>query len=350
MNGSAMDRDDFDFPPDPAADEFDLGGDVLEGVPLRTLSNKPIEELPPTVVPTELQQRPIRQLLQGGRRQRQRRERSPPRESAASTAEEDAGSAPPAGNKRARFDWTEEELREFYTFLSQYGTDFNAIAVMYNGRSRADVKRLYHRELRRRRSDVRAALAAREAIDLGVFRARLKRREEERQGPARRLDHDEEEALRQIEEGLFGEQHEEADAEFNFDTVVDETNNKEEGEQEDEGRRREEEEEKGEENGERRKSGAPCAVSPLFPTNEYDYDEFNCEVGDDANDQYGGGGRGGGGDNDNNKDKDKDSIPLAEVETLKTTKEGIDGGHVDETFTDDLVGLNDSLDNDLYRF
>ncbi|KAH9578038.1 Transcription factor TFIIIB component B'' [Trypanosoma melophagium] len=340
-----MDRDDFEFPPDPAADEFDLGGDVLQGVPLRTLSNKPIEELPPTVVPTG-QQRPIRQLLQGGRRQRQRqrreRERSPPRESPASAAEEEtAAAAPLAGQKRARFDWTEEELREFYTLLSQYGTDFNAIAVMYNGRSRADVKRLYHRELRRRRGDVRAALAARESIDLGVFRARLKRREEERLGPARRLDRDEEEALRQIEAGLFSEQRGDVDAEFDFDAVPEGTKDEKEEEAEAKVEKEKEKFEEKQENWEEKIFGASHAVLPPSPGNEYDCDDFKSADRDDGN-----------GDNNNNKDRDRDrdNIPLAELAALKSAEEGVEREPADEAFTDDLLGLNESLDDDLYHF
>ncbi|RNF15997.1 telomere-binding protein 1 [Trypanosoma conorhini] len=213
-----MDRGDFDFPPDPSVEAFGSTLESLNSVPLRVLSNMPIEELPPTVVPAE-QQRPIRQMMRGGRRLRRagtlrksaRASAEPAHDALASQPGDAAEGGEPtsslrhsfAGHKRARFDWSEEELRDFYKFLSQYGTDFNAIAVMYQGRSREDVKRLYHRELRKRRDDVRAALSSREEIDLGTFRARLKKREELQQVPARQLEQEEEEALRLIETGAL---------------------------------------------------------------------------------------------------------------------------------------------------
>ncbi|KEG07781.1 telomere-binding protein 1 [Trypanosoma grayi] len=242
-----MDRGDFDFPPDPAAEGFDSTVDAINNVPLRVLSNTPIEQLPPTILPVE-QQRPIRQVMRGSRQLRrialQRTQSHLSTQSLQGTDAtqqaanaEDAEPTPPlqgmlAGHKRARFDWTEEELRDFYKFLSQYGTDFNAIAVLYPGRSRNDVKRLYHRELRKRRDDVRAALESREEIDLSTFKARLKKREELQQGPARRLDQEEEEALRQIEAGMLqllptpGEGEtltsDAANADFEFDFIVEE--------------------------------------------------------------------------------------------------------------------------------
>ncbi|ESL08363.1 hypothetical protein TRSC58_03934 [Trypanosoma rangeli SC58] len=213
-----MDRGDFDFPPDPSVEALDSTLEILNNVPLRVLSNMPIEELPPTVVPVD-QQRPIRQMLQSSRKVR-RAGRLRKHAHASLDPAPDIPAAQPdvaaergeptssprhgfAGHKRARFDWSEEELRDFYKFLSQYGTDFNAIAVMYHGRSREDVKRLYHRELRKRRGDVRAALSSREEIDLGTFTARLKKREELQQAPIRQLEQEEEEALRLIEAGAL---------------------------------------------------------------------------------------------------------------------------------------------------
>ncbi|EKG04322.1 hypothetical protein TCSYLVIO_004615 [Trypanosoma cruzi] len=213
-----MDRGDFEFAPDPITEAFDSTLETLNNVPLRVLSNVPIEELPPTVVPSG-QQRPIREMMRGGRRIRRSRlhrtkadvsgEPAPGTFATSPTDAAEGGeptSSPKnsfAGHKRNRFDWSEEELRDFYKFLSQYGTDFNAIAVMYIGRSRKDVKRLYHRELRKRSEDVRAALSSREEIDLGAFRAQLKKREELQQVPVRQLEQEEEEALRLIEAGAL---------------------------------------------------------------------------------------------------------------------------------------------------
>ncbi|CBH15869.1 hypothetical protein, conserved [Trypanosoma brucei gambiense DAL972] len=217
-----MDYSDFDFPPNPT-DENDEHGAVPclnNDIPLQALSSTPVEQLPPTTLPPN-QQRPIRQAIQANQKlvmtaRAQHRavavkknegdhdDREQKEEMDEDSEEEENAKKLFGWRKRSRFSWTEEELVDFYKFLSQYGTDFNAIAVLYTDKSRDEVKRLYHRELRRRPADVRAALASRTSIDLATFNTRLKKREEKRQqARSRKLDKEEEETLRQLEAGTL---------------------------------------------------------------------------------------------------------------------------------------------------
>ncbi|KAG8347745.1 putative Myb DNA binding like [Trypanosoma vivax] len=213
-----MEQEEFEFPPS-VAEQNVLSGIDIGALPLHTLSSTPVEQLPPTTLPSE-QQRPIGQVVMRnrrlihppvGRRTRQSTGQEPSvKENSVKLEEKGVGTSETpssqrnlhAGHKRARFDWSEEDIVDFYRYLSQYGTDFNAIAVLYPEKTREDVKRLYHRELRKRRADVCAALLSHEEIDLATFRARLKIREEQKV-QVRKLGLEEEEMLLQLEEGTL---------------------------------------------------------------------------------------------------------------------------------------------------
>ncbi|GET93761.1 hypothetical protein, conserved [Leishmania tarentolae] len=86
-------------------------------------------------------------------------------------------------NRQARIDWNEGEVRSFYQALSQYGTDFSAIAVLFPGRSRRDIKRLYQREMRQKPKEVQAALNQKHPIDMATFEVRYEAKKKEAQQP-----------------------------------------------------------------------------------------------------------------------------------------------------------------------
>lgn len=105
------------------------------------------------------------------------------------------------GVRRSRSEWTEEEVRHFYEALSQYGTDFAAIAVLFPEHTREEIKRLYHRELRRHQAQVRQALHSKQAIDLDRFNALLEEREKKERVPTKELNTEEEAMLSRIAMG-----------------------------------------------------------------------------------------------------------------------------------------------------
>ncbi|KAG5464507.1 hypothetical protein LSCM1_00697 [Leishmania martiniquensis] len=86
-------------------------------------------------------------------------------------------------NRQVRIEWSEGEIRSFYQALSQYGTDFSAIAVLFPGRSRRDIKRLYQRENRQRPKEVQAALNQKNPIDMAVFEVRYEAKKKEAEKP-----------------------------------------------------------------------------------------------------------------------------------------------------------------------
>ncbi|CBZ26515.1 conserved hypothetical protein [Leishmania mexicana MHOM/GT/2001/U1103] len=88
-------------------------------------------------------------------------------------------------NRQARIDWSEGEVRSFYQALSQYGTDFSAIAVLFPGRTRRDIKRLYQREMRQKPKEVQTALNQKHPIDMAAFEVRYEAKKKEAQQPVK---------------------------------------------------------------------------------------------------------------------------------------------------------------------
>ncbi|KAK7202287.1 hypothetical protein NESM_000300400 [Novymonas esmeraldas] len=86
-------------------------------------------------------------------------------------------------SRQTRIDWSEGEVRSFYQALSQYGTDFSAIAVLFPGRSRSDIKRLYQREMRQKPKEVQTALNQKSPIDMAAFEVRYEAKKKETQPP-----------------------------------------------------------------------------------------------------------------------------------------------------------------------
>lgn len=102
------------------------------------------------------------------------------------------------GVRRSRTEWSEAEVRRFYGALSQYGTDFAAIAVLFPEHTREEVKRLYHRELRRHQNQVRQALNDKQTIDLDTFSTLLQEKEKKEKKPTKELNTEEEDMLSRI--------------------------------------------------------------------------------------------------------------------------------------------------------
>ena len=106
--------------------------------------------------------------------------------------------------RQTRIDWSEAEVRSFYQALSQYGTDFSAIAVLFPRRSRSDIKRLYQRELRLKPKEVQQALEQKKPIDMAVFQERDEAKKKESQVPVatKKLNAEEQALVDEIENGL----------------------------------------------------------------------------------------------------------------------------------------------------
>ncbi|KPI83060.1 hypothetical protein ABL78_7926 [Leptomonas seymouri] len=98
-------------------------------------------------------------------------------------ASETATPAPQFSGRQTRIDWREGEVRSFYEALSQYGTDFSAIAVLFPRRSRSDIKRLYQREMRQKPQEVQQALNQKHPIDVKIFQERYEAKKKEAQVP-----------------------------------------------------------------------------------------------------------------------------------------------------------------------
>lgn len=97
-----------------------------------------------------------------------------------------------------RVRWTEGELHDFYKALSQYGTDFGAMSVLFQHHTRQELKRLYLREMRRNPAEVRSAFENRTAIDLEQFNKYLAQNRRRHEAPKKVLDVEEEELLQMI--------------------------------------------------------------------------------------------------------------------------------------------------------
>ncbi|CAD2213280.1 Myb DNA-binding like/Myb-like DNA-binding domain containing protein, putative [Angomonas deanei] len=102
---------------------------------------------------------------------------------------------------RKRVDWTEEEVDHFYEYLSQFGLDFSAIAVMFPGRTRKEVSKLYSREKKNRPREVERALRERVDINVEQFSELLSERREQEEAHRKELAPEELELLEQIERG-----------------------------------------------------------------------------------------------------------------------------------------------------
>lgn len=130
-----------------------------------------------------------------------------PTESSGGGPEDDRAGAPPRmwgqPSRHARLDWSENEVRSFYRALSQYGTDFSAISVLFPNRSRNDIKRLYQREVRRNAVELQAALSRKEDIDMVAFNERFeaKKKEAGAHVKTKQLNREEEELVDAIASG-----------------------------------------------------------------------------------------------------------------------------------------------------
>lgn len=111
----------------------------------------------------------------------------------------------PAG-RHNRMDWSEGEVRSFYQALSQFGTDFSAISVLFPRRTRGDIKRLYSRELRLKPKEVQHALHQKNPIDMKLFQERYEAKQKEEQVPVttKELNVEELALVDEIENGLLG--------------------------------------------------------------------------------------------------------------------------------------------------
>ncbi|CCW63229.1 unnamed protein product [Phytomonas sp. EM1] len=223
-----MEHNDFEFPPDPVQHNF-APFPSLQSIPISVLAQTPVDQLPPTTAPTGGNYS-IRQIMRsamcfeaksnlGGYRNinaaigadnsSSQPYRSPLADPFTLESPSDVAVAGRDGgvqelwqrtgrNRRSRAEWTEGELRNFYHALSQYGTDFAAISVLFPGRSRADVKLLYRREMRKHPNKVRAALQKKKDIDLDTFEMFLKEKRAREQPPKKVLALEEEQLLQQI--------------------------------------------------------------------------------------------------------------------------------------------------------
>lgn len=123
-----------------------------------------------------------------------------------------AGSSPPAPpppdwgpSRSSRVSFSLAELKKFYEGLSQFGTDFHLISVLLQTKDRNQVKKLYHRELKRNREKVLNALKKREAFDETVMKKKIEEHLKSAIPKGRELLRDEEDCLKLIAEGKDGE-------------------------------------------------------------------------------------------------------------------------------------------------
>ncbi|CCW70069.1 unnamed protein product [Phytomonas sp. Hart1] len=239
-----MEHNDFEFPPDPVHHNFEPFPS-LQSIPISVLAQTPVDQLPPTTAPTSGNYS-IRQIMRsamcfeaksnlggyrninlglGGGENSDRQPYGgppadpfalgPPSSDGIGGVERERGPQEPPSevgreggmqeiwqrasrSRRSRAEWTEGELRNFFHSLSQYGTDFAAISVLFPGRSRADVKLLYRREMRKHPNRVRVALQKKKDIDLATFEMFLKEKRAREQPPKKVLALEEEQLLQQI--------------------------------------------------------------------------------------------------------------------------------------------------------
>lgn len=103
--------------------------------------------------------------------------------------------------RKPRCTFTHGEVKAFYEALSQFGTDFNLIALLFPKRDRNDLKKLYHRELKKNHQHILAALNERKRFDEAELHLRIKERQKAMTAePLRVLEKEEEAYLREIQE------------------------------------------------------------------------------------------------------------------------------------------------------
>jgi hypothetical protein len=113
---------------------------------------------------------------------------------------------PVLSGRPSRIDWSEGEVRDFYRALSQFGTDFSAIAVLFPRRTRSDIKRLYQREMRQKPKEVQQALNQKNPIDVKAFHEQYEAKRKETQTPVKtkKLNTEELALVAEIESGALG--------------------------------------------------------------------------------------------------------------------------------------------------
>lgn len=103
--------------------------------------------------------------------------------------------------RKPRCTFTHGEVKIFYDALSKFGTDFNLMALLFPKRDRNDLKKLYHRELKKNPQNVSAALGERRTFDEVDLHQRIKERHQAMAAePLRMLEKEEEAYLREIED------------------------------------------------------------------------------------------------------------------------------------------------------
>eukprot|EP00796_Vickermania_ingenoplastis_P006640 gene6640-4759_t len=188
---------DFSFP----EEEGSATNSSIGGIPLHQLPNIPVEDLPPNPSPP-LRGAALRDLIAvavttpAG---------SPPPSAldgpSSATAIPPGGLAPPPAKwgpkRRRRSTFNAGELKAFYVALSQFGTDFNLIALHLPDRTRTDVKRLFHRELRKNPECVTRALSEHKDFSETDVLTRIREHEKADAG-VRTLGREEEDLLREM--------------------------------------------------------------------------------------------------------------------------------------------------------
>lgn len=209
----------------------------LSGVSLQQLSLLPVDDLPPTPM---LQTRPSARLRTIGElvsaSTLPSRHTTLPRSQLGGSASErgdglsgawseGVGSFGTAGEsvggppmeasgwgpkKRVRSSFTQGERKRLYDALSQFGTDFGLMSLLFPGRSRIEIKKLYLQELRHHPQHVTKALSERKGIDETDVLEKIKERRRSMAEPIRELGREEEDYLREIKD-LADEEEQRAD-------------------------------------------------------------------------------------------------------------------------------------------
>lgn len=190
---------DFDFGDDNVGD---LSNSTGSGIPLHQLPLVSIASLPPT--PSRF--RTIREALMHSPGGILAPGVSPPAErsadtplSSSSTIEANPSQILWGPQRKTKKKFTMGEVKTFYESLSQFGTDFNLIAVQL-GRSRRDVKTLYAREMKKRPNQVSTALMNRMDFDEKILQQKIRERRMKEDSTHRQLEKEEEDILREIAE------------------------------------------------------------------------------------------------------------------------------------------------------
>lgn len=105
--------------------------------------------------------------------------------------------------RKPRCTFTHGEVKTFYDALSKFGTDFNLIALLFPKRDRSELKKLYHRELKKNQPHILAALNERRHFDEVELHQRIQERQKAMAAePLRVLEKEEEAYLREIQEEM----------------------------------------------------------------------------------------------------------------------------------------------------